>query len=104
MGWGEWMVPELRDAQQFGLRALELELRDTVRRRPDEVIRLCVALSEQCQKQESIIRKAAKRIAELETVQALAEAEPNRRRRRPYRRRHRWWRRWVEIVRAVLRR
>jgi hypothetical protein len=74
MGWGQWMVPELRDSQLFALRALELELRDTIRSNPDEVIRLCVALSQQCQMQASIIRKASGRIAELEVGQAIAQA------------------------------
>lgn len=73
MGWGEWMVPEFRDEQQFALQVLQLELRDTIAHKPEEVIALCLSLSRLNSMQDSIIRKATSRIAELEAGQAIAD-------------------------------
>jgi hypothetical protein len=74
MSWGAWLVPELRDSQEFALHALELELRDTIKHNPEEVIRLAVSLSRLTAMQKSIILKATKRIAELEVAEAIANA------------------------------
>lgn len=76
MGWGEWMVPEFRDEQEFALQVLQLELRDTIAHKPEEVISLCVSLSRLTSMQDSIIRKATRRITELELGQAIAEPMP----------------------------
>lgn len=73
MGWGEWMVPEFRDEQEFALQVLQLQLRDTIVRNPEDVIALCVSLSRLTSMQDSIIRKATGRIAELEASQAIVE-------------------------------
>lgn len=73
MGWGEWMVPEFRDEQEFALQVLQLELRDAIAHNPEEVIALCVSLSRLTSMQDSIIRKATRRITELELGQAIAE-------------------------------
>lgn len=73
MGWSEWMVPEFRDEQEFALQVLQLELRDTIVRNPEDVIALCVSLSRLTSMQDSIIRKATRRITELELGQAIAE-------------------------------
>jgi hypothetical protein len=73
MGWSEWMVPEFRDEQEFALQVLQLELRDTIVHNPEEVIALCVSLSRLTSMQDSIIRKATRRITELELGQAIAE-------------------------------
>lgn len=76
MGWGEWMVPEFRDEQEFALQVLQLELRNTIEHNPEEVIALCLSLSRLNSMQDSIIRKANGRIAELEAGQAIAEPLP----------------------------
>lgn len=99
MGWGQWRVPELREEDLFALRVLEIQLRETLQRHPETLLRMCVVLSEQCQIRDNIIVKASKRIAELEASQAIAEpAAPQQ----PLRRRRRWLRRGVEFVRAVV--
>lgn len=103
MSWGAWLVPELRDSQEFGLRALELELRDTIKEKPEEVIRLCVSLSRLTAMQEAIILKATKRIAELEVGQAIAAPTPRRRRWWRQIPGWRWLRRWLDLFRSVVR-
>jgi hypothetical protein len=73
MGWGEWMVPEFRDEQEFALQVLQLELREQIQKNPEEMIALCLSLSRLNSMQDSIIRKATGRIAELEAGQAIAD-------------------------------
>lgn len=103
MSWGAWLVPELSDSQEFSLRALEVELRDTIQRNPEELIWLCLSLARLTAMQKSIICKATGRIAELEVSQAIADARPRRRRWWRHIPGWRWLRRWLEIARAAIR-
>jgi hypothetical protein len=75
MAWGQWMVPELTSETEFRLRAHELEIRQAVDTRPAALADLTVALSWQAAAQESIIRKATRRIAELEAREAVGQRE-----------------------------
>ncbi len=72
MAWGQWMVPELTAETEFRLKAHELEIREAVGVRPEALADLTVALSWQAAAQDSIIRKATRRIAELEAREAVA--------------------------------
>lgn len=79
MAWAEWMEWEISDAQEYALRALELELRETIKHQPEDVIRRFVVLARKTEGQASVILKATRRIAELEVAQAIAEpAAPGR--------------------------
>lgn len=79
MAWAQWMEWEISDAQEYALRALELELRETIKLQPEDVIRRFVVLARKTEGQTSVILKATKRIAELEVAQAIAEpAAPGR--------------------------
>jgi len=96
MVWGQWRVPELSEEDRFALRVLEIQLRETLPRHPETLLKMCVVMAEQCRIKDNIINKASKLIAELEASQAIAEpAAPQRRRRRGLRR-------GVEFLRAVV--
>lgn len=96
MGWGQWRVPELREEDRLALRVLEIQLRETLQRHPETLLRMCVVLSEQCRIKDNIINKASERIAELEMCQAIAEPAAPRRPRR------RWLRRGVAFAQALV--
>lgn len=75
MGWGQWMVPELSSETEFRLRAHELEIKEAVHARPGALADLAIALSRHSAVQESIIRKATHRIAELEAREAVGQRD-----------------------------
>lgn len=76
MAWADWMVPEFSAAEEFRLRALELELQQAIQHRPSEVTALCLGLAKQNAMQASIIRRATDRIAVLEINLAIATSKP----------------------------
>jgi hypothetical protein len=76
MGWNQWMVPELTAEAEFHLQArARLEVREALNSRPQAVEDLTISLAVQNAMMESIIRKATKRIAELEAREAVRQGE-----------------------------
>jgi hypothetical protein len=67
------MVPELTAETEFRLKAHEMEIRKALDSTPVAVADLTVALAWQSAVQESIIRKATHRIAELEAREAIGQ-------------------------------
>jgi hypothetical protein len=84
MGWGQWMVPQLSDAEDLELRRAELSLEDAATSEPHALAALAASLLRQNSMQRLIIEQAAARIMALELQQELAE-RPKRRPARP------WW-------------
>jgi hypothetical protein len=72
------MVPELTAETEFRLKAHELEIRQAATVRPDALTAPMVALLWQTAAQESIIRKATRRIAELEAREAVTNPRASR--------------------------
>lgn len=66
MTWGEWLVPELSLAAELECRAKVLALQNDGPGCPEAVLSAAIALTQAWYQQESIIRKAIKRVNELE--------------------------------------
>ncbi len=78
----DWMVPEASDELEFQLHHLGNELRDEVTNRgPDAVIVRCLLMARLISTQEIMIRRAGRRIAELEVALAASQASIKPRRR-----------------------
>lgn len=76
MGWGAWMVPELTPEAEFHLQArARLEVREALSKRPQDVEDLTISLAVQNAMLDSVVRKAAQRIAELEAREAVRHGE-----------------------------
>ena len=76
MSWGQWMVPELAPEAEFHLQArARLQVREALNSRPQDVEDLTISLAVQNAMMESVIRKATRRIAELEAREAVREGE-----------------------------
>ena len=72
MGWSQWMVPELSPEAEFQLQArARLEVREALSTRPQAVEDLTISLAVQNAMMDSVIRKATRRIAELEAREAV---------------------------------
>jgi hypothetical protein len=70
------MVPELTPEAEFQLQArARLEVREALSTRPQAVEDLTISLAVQAAMMESVIRKATKRIAELEAREAARGSE-----------------------------
>ena len=76
MSWNQWMVPELTPEAEFHLQArARMEVREALNNRPQAVEDLTISLAVQNALMESIIRKATRRIAELEAREAVRQGE-----------------------------
>jgi len=65
--------PALSDEQEFGLKKLEFGLRQTIQRKPDEVVLLCVSQSRLLRQSEKLIADMQQQI---ESLQLLTENQP----------------------------
>jgi len=76
MSWNQWMVPDLSPETEFHLQArARMEVREALNSRPQAVEDLTISLAVQNAMMESIIRKATRRIAELEAREAVRDGE-----------------------------
>lgn len=79
----DWMVPEVSDELEFQLHRLGKELRQEITDRgPDAVIVRCLCMARLISTQEIMIRRAGRRIAELEVALAAASQPSMKPRRR----------------------
>ena len=70
------MVPELSPEAEFQLQArARLEVREALNTRPQAVEDLTISLAVQNAMMDSVIRKATRRIAELEAREAVREGD-----------------------------
>lgn len=76
MSWGEWMVPELSIAAAVQLEHGKRVLRENATAHPQQVANLACSTLEQTFLQQSIMRKATARIAELEMIMLLSPDDP----------------------------
>lgn len=76
MSLAEWMVPDLSLASELQLEAHKRTVRNTAPSNPKEVADLACTLMTQLTLQESILRKATHRIAELELQELLNQPQP----------------------------
>ena len=76
MSWGDWMVPELSIAAAVQLEHGKRVLREHARSHPNRVAELACSTLEQTFLQQSIMRKATARIAELEMIMLLTPDDP----------------------------
>lgn len=84
MGWGNWMVPTLTDAEDLQLRGNELALIQSAESAPDAVAALAASLLRQNAMQKRIIQQATGHILELEArevAQVVADRMKAKRRR-----------------------
>ena len=81
MSLSEWMIPEISDSAAFHLEQRKRVLKSEVKTAPDAVADLACSLLHHLTVMESIMRKATKRIAELELEALLgpqAAGVPNK--------------------------
>lgn len=66
MSWGDWLVPELTLTAELECRAKVLALQNDGPSCPEAVLAAAIALTQAWYQQDAIIRKAIKRVNELE--------------------------------------
>ena len=77
MAWGDWMNSKLPTEIEFRLRAAEIEMARAAHEAPEALAAMASMLHRQAAVYHQISQQAARRIAELECREALAEPGPN---------------------------